>query len=146
MELVDSRRGKEGRRVKKDSIKVSAIIAADARTIYDAWMSSKGHSAMTGSDAEVTARVGGKFSAWEGYIEGTTVELTPHSRIVQSWRTTEFPAEEPDSTLEVVLEETRGGTRVTLNHTDIPSGQGAEYKKGWIDFYFKPMKAYWKKK
>jgi activator of HSP90 ATPase len=132
--------------MKKDSIKVSAVIAAEPKAIYDAWMSGKGHSAMTGSAAEVTARVGGKFSAWDGYIEGKTVELTPHSRIVQSWRTTEFAAEEPDSTLEVLLEETRGGTRVTLNHTNIPSGQGGEYKKGWIDFYFKPMKVYFAKK
>jgi activator of HSP90 ATPase len=97
---------------------------------------------MTGSAAAVTPRAGCKFSAWEGYITGKTLELKPPSRILQSWRTTDFAKEEQDSLLEVLLEEVKGGTRVTLNHSKIPSGHGAEYRKGWIDFYFKPMKAY----
>jgi activator of HSP90 ATPase len=128
--------------MKSDSIKVSAVIPADVKSIYSAWMSGKGHAAMTGSAATVTPRPGRAFSAWEGYITGTTLELEPPSRILQAWRTTDFAEEEPDSRLEVLLVETRGGTRVTLNHTGIPSGHGAEYRKGWIDFYFKPMKAF----
>ena len=128
--------------MKPDSIKVSAVIPADAKSIYAAWMSSKGHTAMTGSAATVTPRAGCKFSAWEGYITGKTLELKPPSRILQSWRSTDFAKEEPDSLLEVVLGEARGGTRVTLNHSKLPTGHGAEYRKGWIDFYFKPMKEY----
>lgn len=130
------------RNMKTDSIKVSAVIPAEPRTIFSAWMSSKGHGEMTGSSAKVTARVGSQFSAWDGYISGKTLELTPPTRILQSWRTTEFADEEPDSLLEVLLVETKGGTRVTLNHTKVPAGQGPEYKKGWIDFYFTPMKKY----
>jgi uncharacterized protein YndB with AHSA1/START domain len=125
-----------------DSTKASALIPAEPEAIYAAWMSSKGHREMTGSSAKVTARAGSKFSAWDGYISGKTLELKPHTRILQSWRTTDFAEEEPDSLLEVLLAKTEGGTRVTLNHTNIPAGHGLEYKKGWIDFYFKPMKEY----
>lgn len=125
-----------------DSTKTAALIPAEPEAIYAAWMSSKGHGEMTGSPAKVTARVGSKFSAWDGYISGRTLELKPHTRILQSWRTTDFAEEEPDSLLEVLLAKTKGGTRVTLNHTNIPAGHGPEYKKGWIDFYFKPMKEY----
>jgi activator of HSP90 ATPase len=128
--------------MKSDSIKVSAVIPADAKSIYTSWMSSKGHTAMTGGAASVTPRAGCKFSAWDDYITGKTLELEPPSRILQSWRTTDFAEEEPDSLLEVLMEDARGGTRVTLNHSKIPSGHGAEYRKGWIDFYFKPMKEY----
>ena len=127
---------------KTDSIRASALIPAPPEAIYAAWMSSKGHGEMTGSAARVTARVGSRFSAWDGYISGTTLELEPHSRILQSWRTTDFAPEEPDSLLEVLLAKAKGGTRVTLNHSKIPTGHGPEYKKGWIDFYFKPMKEY----
>jgi activator of HSP90 ATPase len=97
---------------------------------------------MTGSTAKVTGRVGSQFSAWDGYISGKTLELAPPARILQSWRTTEFANNEPDSLLEVLLAGTKTGTRVTLNHTNIPAGHGPEYKKGWIDFYFTPMKEY----
>jgi len=33
----------------------------------------------------------------------------------------------------------------TLLHTNIPDGQGESYKKCWKDFYFTPMKKYFKK-
>jgi activator of HSP90 ATPase len=132
--------------MKSDSIRMSAVIAAKPKDVYAAWMSSSGHAAMTGSAARVTARVGGAFSAWDGYITGKTLELEKDARIVQSWRTTEFDAGDPDSKLEVRLEESRGGTKVTLVHTDIPSGHGGEYRKGWLDFYFKPMKEYFASK
>ncbi len=126
--------------MKRDSIKVSAVIPADPQAVYDAWMSTKGHTAMTGNAAKVTARVGGAYTAWDGYISGKTLELEPGKRILQSWRSTDFEKEDADSKLEILLEKAKGGTKVTLVHTEIPAGQGAEYRKGWIDFYFKPMK------
>jgi activator of HSP90 ATPase len=128
--------------MKTDSIRLSAVLPAEPKAVYAAWMSSKGHGAMTGSAAKITARGGGKFTAWDGYISGKTLELEPGSRIVQSWRTTDFQEQEPDSSLEVLLQKAKGGTRITLVHTNIPDGHGAEYRKGWLDFYFKPMKEY----
>jgi len=68
---------------------------------------------------------------------GETLALEPSSRILQSWRTTEFSPEDADSSLEVLLEKAKGGTKVTLVHTNIPAGHGGEYRKGWLDFYFK---------
>ena len=129
----------------KNGFKVSAVIPAKPAEIYKAWLSSKGHSAMTGSAAKVTRKVGGKFTAWDGYIFGKTLELEPDRRIVQAWRTSEFPDDAPDSRLEVLLVETKTGTKVTLTHTEIPKGQADEYKQGWEDFYFKPMKEYFGK-
>ncbi len=72
------------------------VISATAEQIYKAWLSTDGHTAMTGSPAEVEARVKGKFIAWDGYISGETLELKPFTRIVQAWRTTEFPEGSPD--------------------------------------------------
>ena len=128
--------------MKTDSIRMSVVVAAEPKAVYAAWMSSKGHEAMTGSGAKVPAKVGSAFSAWDGYITGKTLELQPGSRIVQSWRTTDFEADESDSRLEVLLEKARTGAKVTLVHTNIPAGHGPEYRKGWLDFYFRPMKKY----
>ena len=49
--------------MKSDSIRISAVIPADPHAIYKAWMSGKGHEAMTGSGATVSAKTGGKFTA-----------------------------------------------------------------------------------
>jgi len=128
----------------KNGFTLSEIIPAKPSEIYEAWLSSEGHTAMTGSPAKVDGNVGGKFSAWEGYIFGTTLELTLNQRIVQTWRTSEFRDEAPDSHLEVLLEEVAEGTKVKLIHKDMPEVQVDSYRQGWEDFYFKPMKEYFK--
>jgi activator of HSP90 ATPase len=123
---------------------LSEVIGARPAKIYQEWLSSEGHTAMTGSPAKVDGRVGGEFSAWDGYITGKILELRPNQRIVQAWRTSEFPDGAPDSRLEVDLEEVSGGTRITLKHSNMPPGQDDSYRQGWEDFYFKPMKEYFR--
>ena len=49
------------------------------------------HAAFTGAKATCDARVGGIFTAYDGYISGRIVELETGERIVQEWRTTEWP-------------------------------------------------------
>jgi activator of HSP90 ATPase len=124
---------------------VCATIPAAPRAVYDAWISSKGHAAMTGSAAKATAREGGKFTAWDGYITGRNLKLVPERRILQAWRTTEFAGGDEDSRIDVQLEKAPGGTKLTLRHTNIPSGQ-SDYKSGWKECYFEPMKAYFAKR
>lgn len=125
-----------------DSFRISEVLPASPELVYATWLSSLGHAEMTGAGARVVPGVGGKFSAWDGYIWGITLELEPNARIVQSWRTLEFPGDARDSRLEIRLEATPEGCRITLNHTAIPAGQGDSYRQGWYDHYFDPMRAY----
>ena len=120
----------------------SDVIPAEPNAIYDAWMSSAGHTAITGAHAVVDPSIGGEFSAWDGYIRGRTLELDPGRRIVQSWRTSEFEADDADSRIEVLLEPVAGGTSVRLCHTRVPSDQLGYENGGWRDNYFAPMKSY----
>ena len=125
-----------------DAFEISTVLPAPPARVYAAWLSSAEHTAMTGGNADIDPRVGGRHSAWDGYITGTTLELEPGRRIVQSWRTSEFSADSSDSRLEIVLDAAGVGTRLTLKHSDIPAGQGASYKSGWVENYFEPMKNY----
>lgn len=124
------------------SFKISTTLPATAKQVYRAWLSGKEHAAFTGEAAEVDPKVGGRFTAFGDYIEGTNLELQPNKKIVQTWRTTEFPAGSEDSKLEVTLENIDRGTKLTLAHSNIPDGQADSYKDGWRKFYFKPMKKY----
>ncbi|MBK6691953.1 MAG: SRPBCC domain-containing protein [Myxococcales bacterium] len=125
-----------------ESIRITSIIPADPPTLFVAWLDGAGHSAMTGSPATSEARVGSVFTAWDGYISGKTKLIEPGRRIVQAWRTTEFPKGAKDSLLEIVLEAVPQGTRVTLVHTNIPEGQGSDYEVGWTEYYLKPMQKF----
>jgi activator of HSP90 ATPase len=120
---------------------ISALIPATPHEVYAAWLSSEGHSQMTGGSASITADVGGEFEAWDGYIHGKNLELIPGKRIVQSWRTSEFNADEPDSRIEITLESVADQTKLTLNHTGLPP-HGMQYEQGWVESYFEPMKEY----
>jgi activator of HSP90 ATPase len=125
-----------------DTLSMTAVLPASPAAIYRAWLDSETHALFTGGHAEIDPSPGGAYTAWDGYISGVTLELEPERRIVQAWRTTEFPDDAPDSRLELLFEPAEGGTLVTLIHTGIPLGQGEEYRQGWEDYYFKPMAEY----
>jgi activator of HSP90 ATPase len=125
-----------------DSFEISALIPASPGEVYSSWLDSARHGEMTGTQCAIDPAVGGVFSVSDGYITGTNVLLEPGQRIVQSWRTSEFPDGSPDSLLELRVEAEAGGTRLTLIHSAIPRGQGAMYREGWDEYYFKPMVEY----
>jgi activator of HSP90 ATPase len=130
----------------KESLELSIKLNETAEQLYKDWLDTKAHSCFTGSPAKIDASVKGRFTAWDGYISGTNIKLEPFKRIVQSWRTTEFDEKDQDSTLEIHFEAIGNKTILTLKHKNIPEGQGDDYRKGWMEFYFNPMKAYYNNK
>ncbi len=120
---------------------LKTTISSSAQQIYTTWLSSHGHSNMTGGVASISDKIGDKFTAWDGYIKGQNLELEPYKRIVQSWRTSQFEAHEEDSQLEILLDEVAGQTELTLIHTKVPES-GEHYIDGWNVHYFQPMKKY----
>ena len=120
---------------------ISDVIPASPEEIYEAWLNSEEHTRMTGGQAKVSRNDGETFEAWDGYIQGKNLELAYPRRILQQWRTTEFDETEKDSQLEILLDPVGDGTRVTIRHSALPA-HGMQYRQGWIDAYFLPMKKY----
>ena len=129
----------------ENHIKISAIFPVSAKRLYDAWLNSKLHSAFTGTKTQIDPHQGSSFSIDSGYITGTNLILQPYGRIVQNWRTNEFPEGSPDSKLEILFEKHNSGTKLTIVHSQLPNGDEKKYEKGWKEFYLKPMKMYFKK-
>jgi uncharacterized protein YndB with AHSA1/START domain len=126
-----------------ETIELTQIVPAAPERIYAAWLDAREHSAMTGGEATVeSGEIGGRFTAWNGYIDGSHLALEPGRRIVQSWRSDDFPADALDSHLEVRLEPVPGGTRLTIVHSDLPAGQGPANLEGWEAHYLEPMRKY----
>ena len=119
---------------------ISDSFPVPPQVVYDNWLDSEAHTAITGSPATASNEVGGEFTAHGGYINGKNLELVPGKLIRQSWRTQQFA----DSELEITLEPEGTGTRLTLKHTNL-TGDGTHYKTGWVEHYFEPMKAYFQK-
>ncbi len=127
----------------RNSLKLFIVFPVNAKELYKAWLDSDTHSAFTGSPAKIDPVKGGKFTTWDGYISGPTIELVPGRKIIQTWRSTDFDAKDPDSTLEIQFEQhDRGSARLTILHSNLPERLLEELRKGWKDFYFQPMKEY----
>jgi activator of HSP90 ATPase len=130
--------------MKFENVEVAEIFPVKPEVLCRAWMDSKEHSAFTGDNkAVIDRKIGGKFTAWGGYISGRTLELDSPKRILQEWRTTDFSEDEESSSIEVLFTpEGPDGTKLMIMHSRIPPGQGEGYGQGWIDFYFTLMKKY----
>ncbi len=126
----------------RENLDLDAFLSASPAQIFQRWVDGEGHAEMTGAAASSDPRPGGAFTAWDGYIRGQHVALEPPDRIVQRWRTAEFPADAGDSLVEITLQPEGSGTRLRLVHTEIPAGQGERYRGGWERFYFQPMRAF----
>jgi activator of HSP90 ATPase len=128
------------------TIKQTESIPAKPIDVYMALIDGKKHSDFTGSKATSNPKVGGKFTAWDGYISGKHLKLEKARRIIQEWKTTEWPSGYPPSRVEFTLKEIEGGTELTMVHSDVPGEQVDSYRQGWTDFYWKPIKQYFKNK
>lgn len=126
-----------------ETFRITETFPVGPDILYSAWLDSETHTRMTGGKARVTDQVGEEFTAWDGYITGTNLELQPPLRIFQSWRTSDFQQSEPDSLLEITFIREGDQTRVIIRHSNLPE-DGARYQKGWVDAYFNPMKEYFK--
>jgi activator of HSP90 ATPase len=120
---------------------IKTQINAPLKTVFNAWLNSESHSKMTGGEAVISDQINGSFTAWDGYIWGKNLEIDRIKRILQSWRTSEFSEDEGDSLLEILFSEVNGATEITLTHSNLPPN-GEQYKQGWEDHYFSPMKVY----
>ena len=141
----DDRKTHEEGAMKHASFVITSTIAAKSSLLYHAFLDSAIHSEFTGSTAHIENKVGGKFTAWDGYISGNILELDEPRRIRQSWRTTDFSEGDEDSLLEIEFIERDGMTQVRLKHSNLPEGTGEEYKQGWKEFYLEPLAEYVKR-
>ena len=106
---------------------------ASPKEVYDAYLDSRRHARFTGQSATMSRKEGGKFTAGDGYISGTNVELIPGKRIVQAWRASEWP-DGVYSILRFELKPKGKGTRMVVDHLAVPDAFRDGVDSGWYEF------------
>jgi uncharacterized protein YndB with AHSA1/START domain len=129
--------------MKTKTLRQTVTFPAPPNEVYAALMTSRGHAAFTGAPAKISPRVGGKFSAWGGYIHGTNLELVPGKKIVQTWRPSEdgWP-EDYFSKVTFVLTPVAGGTRLSFTHSGVVAEHAGHLSSGWKESYWDPLERY----
>jgi activator of HSP90 ATPase len=125
--------------MKTRTLRQTVAFAAPPHTVYEALMDSKLHAKFTGDRATISRAVGGRIFAYGDYIDGTNVVLVPDRKIVQKWRSSDWP-EGHYSTATFELVKVDGGTRLRFTQTEVPEEQYDDIKAGWIEYYWDKMK------
>lgn len=88
-----------------------------------------------------------KFLIWEGEITGKTLELGPEKyRIVQSWRYnySDWREDQP-SKIKLEFEKYKENKcKLNFSQNGIPEKYAEEVAEGWQEYYWEPMKEYFK--
>ena len=121
------------------TIRQSVTFRAPPEEVYEALMDSRKHARFTGAAAKISREVGGPISAYDGYIEGSNVELVKNKKIVQIWRASDWPIGHY-SRVRFTLNKIAGGTHLSFRQSGVPDEKYKAIKQGWIDFYWKPMR------
>lgn len=131
--------------IKFETIKQAEVIDASPIEVYEAYVNPKNHAEFTGSSATGTPRVGGKFTAWDGYITGKYLKLEKGKRILHEWTTTEWPEGYPPSLVELTLKAKGKKTELTMVHSKVPAEQAESHTGGWKESYWEPLREYFEK-
>ncbi|OGY79404.1 MAG: hypothetical protein A3B74_01015 [Candidatus Kerfeldbacteria bacterium RIFCSPHIGHO2_02_FULL_42_14] len=127
------------------NIRQTLTLPVTPHEVYEALMKSALHSQFTRSTARISAKVGGKISAYDGYIEGKNLELLSDKKIVQRWRASDWD-EEDSSVATFTLQKIKSGTKIIFTQTDVPDEHVQEIRQGWKDYYWKPLQKWFSEK
>ena len=123
------------------TIEQSVTINASPHDVYEALMDSDKHSRFTGAKASISREVGGEFTAYDGALSGSMLELVPDAKIVQTWRGSDegwVPGHYSTATFS--LEAVDGGTQLTFVQTGVPEQSFEQISQGWHTYYWPKMK------
>ncbi len=126
-----------------NTVKLSALLPATPGEVYDQYLHSRTHAAITGAPARIAARVGSAFSAFGGDLRGVMLQMIPARLIVQAWRSAQWQDGDIDSTLILTLHATgKRVTRLDLTQVNVPDHDLAGVSQGWERYYFAPWRVY----
>ena len=122
------------------TIKHKVRFKTPPETIYDLLADSRMRTEVTGREALISDKIGGKFSTDAGQVTGVNVDLVPGRRLVQAWRRKDFP-EGIYSMAAITLAPTpSGGTELVLTHRGVPKHLLDQIEDYWRAVYWAPMK------
>jgi activator of HSP90 ATPase len=101
------------------------------------------HSAFTEAEAIIDPKVNGKFSVYDGYCHGYTIELIPDEKIVQAWHFAEegWP-DDHYSICTFAFVQQGNKTILHFTQTGVPEKHAGALSDGWQIYYWEPLQNY----
>lgn len=121
------------------TIKQTVIFKGSPKTVYAYLADAKQHAKLIGDKVKMTSKIGDKFTAYGGSVEGQNLVLEPGGKIVQTWRYEDWPKGHFSV---AIYEFKKAGKNTVLNFTQIsvPDDKADDIAQGWKDYYWEPLK------
>ena len=114
---------------------------ATPHELFETIMDSRRHTKLIGDKAKMSRKVGTRFTAGGGWIDGMNLELVRDKLIVQGWRGNDDDWPKGYySTVRFTFTKTKGGTRLYFLHSGVPVAAYEEIRDGWREYYWEPLK------
>jgi len=126
----------------RNVIRQSVVLPASADKLFDMYLNPAIHQAITGAPVEIGDKRGSEFKAFDGSLTGTILEVIKPKLIIKSWRSVNFMAEDPDSTLILLFTSEGDEGRIDLVHLDVPDQDFDGVNQGWEKYYWTPWRKY----
>ena len=126
-------------------IRQSVVLPATADALLEMYLDPALHGAFTSFPVTIGEEAGSAFRAFDGQLSGTMLAVVRPRLIVQSWRSTKFAANDPDSTLILVFSPDASDKhcgQIDLLHLDVPEHDYEDVTAGWHKYYWTPWRAY----
>jgi activator of HSP90 ATPase len=123
-------------------IQRSIVLPAPAHLLYAMYLDPIVHAEITGAPVTIDARTGTSFRAFDGNLSGTMLTVVEPILIVQSWRSTHFNDDDPNSTLILTFTPLGQEGCIDLVHLDVPSQDYQGVIDGWEAYYWTPWRRY----
>jgi activator of HSP90 ATPase len=121
-------------------IQQSVTLSTVPRELFNTFLDSKKHTALTGAPAKIGKKAGAAFTAFGGRLSGRTLLVVPGRLIVQSLRSSGWKASDPDSILVLEFSKTKSGGRIDLVHVGVPQHDRKGVTSGWKKYYWIPWR------
>lgn len=121
---------------------LAASLPSTADQLFDMYLDPEAHAAFTGAPVSIESRPGATFRAFDGQLTGTVLHVAPKRLIVQTWRSSNWPADAIDSVLTLSFWPAGDAARIELLHANVPEGDFAGVSEGWTKYYWNPWRAY----
>jgi activator of HSP90 ATPase len=131
--------------MKTKNIEHKVLIRATPKEIYEALMNEKKHAQFTGEPAKIRAKVGASFTCYGKYITGITLELDPGKRIVQAWRSQDWPAGHYSIVTFALSKKSSDTTQLHFTQIGVPADDYVDKNKGWRTHYWELLKKFLEK-
>ena len=126
----------------RNIIRQSVVLPASAEELFEMYLNPSTHQAITGAPVEIGDKRGSGFKAFDGALTGMILEVIRPRLIIKSWRSVNFMAEDPDSTLILSFTSEGDGGRIDLVHLDVPDQDYDGVNQGWEKYYWAPWRTY----